>query len=72
MVYLRPEDMHFSDELQESVTGVNLAFREGDFYLGGMRVVCPSKGQRIDMSFDTAMSDMLGHFTEITGINMGE
>ena len=72
VVYLRPEDMHFSDELQESVTGVNLAFREGDFYLGGMRVVCPTKGQRIDMSFDTALSDMLGHFTEITGINMGE
>lgn len=72
VVYLRPEDLHFFDELQASVTGVNIAVREGEFYLGGMRVVCPTKGQRIDMSFDTAMIDMVGHFTEITGLNMGE
>jgi len=71
-VYLRPEDMHFADELHASVSGVSLAFYEGEFALGGLRVVCPSKGQRIDLSFDTSMKDMVGHFTELSGLNMGE
>ncbi|NLH01969.1 MAG: hypothetical protein GX488_08770 [Clostridiales bacterium] len=71
-VYLREEDMHFADELLASVSGVSLAFCEGDFSLGGLRLVCPSMGKRIDMSFDTALNDMIGHFTELTGLNIGE
>ena len=71
-VYLRPEDMHFADELQASVAGVSISFCEGEFLLGGLRVVCPSKGQRIDMSFDTSMKDMVGHFSELSGLNVGE
>lgn len=71
-VYLRPEDMHFSDKLQASVSGVSLAFFESEFSLGGLRVICPSKGQRIDLSFDTSMKDMVGHFTELSGLNLGE
>lgn len=71
-VYLRPEDMHFADELRASVSDVSLAFVEGEFSLGGLRVVCPSKGQRIDLSFDTSMKDMVGHFTELSGLNLGD
>lgn len=71
-VFLRPEDLQYADELLNSTSGVSLAFTEGDFSLGGLRVVCHSKGQRIDMSFDTALSDMVGHFSEIAGIKMDE
>lgn len=71
-VYLRQEDMHFADELLSSISGVSLAFYEGDFSIGGLRVVCHTKGKRIDMSFDTALNDMIGHFSELTGLNMGD
>jgi vacuolar-type H+-ATPase subunit E/Vma4 len=71
-VFLRPEDMKFADELLASATGVSLAFCEGDFSLGGLRVVCPSKGQRIDLSFDTALNDMVGHVSELGGLKMGD
>jgi len=69
-VFLRPEDMKYSDELLNSTSGVSLAFSEGVFVLGGLRVVCHSKGQRIDMSFDTALNDMVGHFSELAGLKM--
>lgn len=60
-VILRPEDMHFGDELISSVTGVSIAVAQGNFSLGGLRVVCHSKGQRVDLSFDTTLTDMVGH-----------
>jgi len=69
-VLLRPEDMKYADELLASTSGVSLAFSEGIFTLGGLRVVCHSKGQRIDMSFDTALNDMVGHFSELAGLKM--
>ena len=69
-VYLREEDLRFADELLASVPGAHLAFSEGDFALGGLRLYCPSKGQRIDMSFDTALGDMVGHITELTGMDV--
>ncbi|PKM74197.1 MAG: hypothetical protein CVU91_03895 [Firmicutes bacterium HGW-Firmicutes-16] len=71
-VFLRPEDMQYADELLKSTSGVSLAFTEGVFTLGGLRVVCHSKGQRIDMSFDTALGDKIGHFSEIAGLKMDE
>lgn len=71
-VYLRSEDMRFSDELMKSVSGVSLAFSEGDFSLGGLSLVCQSRGRRVDMTFDSAMSDMVGHFSELSGLNIGD
>ena len=71
-VFLRPEDMKYADELLASTVGVSLAFSEEAFALGGLRVVCHSKGQRIDMSFDTSLSDMVGHFSELAGLKMEE
>ncbi len=71
-VYLRREDMHFADELLSAASGVSLAFKEGNFALGGLTVVCPSMGRRVDMSFDAALGDMVGHFSELTGLKLGE
>ena len=69
-VILRPEDMHLGDELISSVMGVSIAVSEGTFSLGGLRVVCHSKGQRVDMSFDTALNDLVGHFSELADLKM--
>ena len=71
-VILRPEDMHLGDELISSVTGVSIAVAQGNFSLGGLRVVCHSKGQRVDLSFDTTLTDMVGHFSEIAGLKMDD
>ncbi|MEG1241897.1 MAG: V-type ATP synthase subunit E family protein [Oscillospiraceae bacterium] len=71
-VILRRADMRFADALHASASGVSLAFSEGSFILGGLCVSCASKGLRIDMSFDSALSDMLGHFSELTGLNAAE
>lgn len=71
-VSLRHEDMHFADDLIGSVTGVSIAVTEGSFSLGGLRVVCPSKGQRIDLSFDTSLNDMVGHFSELADLKMDD
>lgn len=69
-VFLRKEDMRFADELLASTSGVSIAFCEGEFSLGGIRVVCHSKGRRIDMSYDTALNDMVGHFSELAGLKV--
>jgi len=71
-ISLRPEDMHFADELMSSVTGVSIAVTQGSFSLGGLRVICPSKGQRLDLSFDTSLNDMVGHFSELAGLKMDD
>ena len=71
-VYLRGEDMQYADELMKSVSGVSLAFCEGSFKLGGLSLVCRSRGRRIDMTFDSALSDMVGHFSELSGLNIGD
>ena len=71
-ISLRPEDVHFADELMSSVTGVSIAVTQGSFSLGGLRVICPSKGQRLDLSFDTSLNDMVGHFSELAGLKMDD
>jgi len=69
-VYLRPEDMHLTQYLLESTTGVSLRFEEAPFVMGGLRLVCPARGLRVDLSFDTALSDRIGHFSELSGITV--
>ena len=65
-VYLRPEDMHLADYLLKSVSGVSLGFREDtSMEMGGLRLVCPARGRRVDMSFASAMQDLVGHFSEL-------
>ncbi len=67
-VLLRREDMHFAEALLDSAYGVSLAFSAGSFTLGGLCVNCPAKGKRVDMTFDAALGDMVGHFTELSGL----
>lgn len=71
-VSLRPEDMKYADELLSSVGGVSLAFREGSFTLGGLCVYAPARGKQVDMSFDSAMGDMVGHFADMSGLRVEE
>lgn len=67
-VQLRPADMKYAEVLGGQVSGVSLAFVSGDFELGGLRLYCPAKSKRIDLSFDEALEDMMCHFAEITGL----
>ncbi len=71
-VHLRREDMKYADYLLTQVSGVSLGFKEGTFLLGGLRLVCPARGRRIDLSFDSALSDLVGHFSELTGMQVEE
>lgn len=69
-VLLRQSDMNYSEGLQDTSGSVSLSFDEGDFILGGLVVLCPSKSLRIDLSFDTAFGDISGHFAELSGIDL--
>lgn len=72
VVYLRPEDMRFEQELRKLRPTVFFEFCEGNFSLGGIILDCRSKQQRIDESFDTALSDLDGHFAELFGLSLSE
>lgn len=69
IVYLRPEDMHFADELKAYAKDDDLSFAEGHFALGGLEIACTCKSKKIDLSFDSAMEDMVGHFSELSGLS---
>lgn len=71
-VILRPQDMKYTGELLSSVRGVSLAFREGDFTLGGLCLYCSAKGRQVDMSFDSALADMVGRFADMSGLRIEE
>jgi vacuolar-type H+-ATPase subunit E/Vma4 len=68
-VYLREEDMHLKEKLARS-TGASLTFHAGAFSLGGLRVICKAQGRRVDASFDTALEELKGHFSELTGLQV--
>lgn len=69
-VYLRSEDMQLCDFLREKIPGAFAKFAEGTFELGGFQMACPSRGIRVDMSFDSALSDIIGHFSDLSGMHM--
>jgi Archaeal/vacuolar-type H+-ATPase subunit E len=69
-VSLRAEDMGLTDMLRSAVPDTVLHFKEGKFVVGGMRLVNKSIGLRIDMSFDTAFTDLFGRFSEISGMHI--
>lgn len=66
--YLRPEDMHLCELLQEATPDIDLVFHEGSFVYGGIQINCQPKHMRIDMSFDAALSDLVGHFSELSSM----
>ncbi len=67
-VFLRTEDMHLAEALAKEGDSNNISFLEGRFVLGGLRLICDAKKQRVDMSFDSAVSDLMRDISEISGI----
>jgi vacuolar-type H+-ATPase subunit E/Vma4 len=70
VVYLRREDMAQAEALRKKQRGVNLTVQEGDFALGGLMVALPSRGQRIDLTFDTGLRQAQERFGEIAGLEI--
>lgn len=69
-LYLREADMGLAETLCAALPDASLVVLEGDFKLGGLCLNCPEKHVRADLSFDSAMSDMVGHFSELAGMEM--
>lgn len=70
VVELRREDMGYAQSLNAASPGVKLSFVEGSFSLGGLVLECADKGRKIDLSFDAALEDLEGRFSEITGFSL--
>ena len=62
--------MTHAEHLRAAAPGVELSFAEGKFLLGGMMIEFPVQHRRADLTFDTALEDLSGRFTEITGFGM--
>ena len=71
-VWLRREDMGYAQGLNSASPGVKLEFLEGGFSLGGLVLECPERCRRIDLSFDSALEDLEGRFSELTGFSLEE
>ncbi len=72
VIYLREEDMKYQRELAACLPGRHVTFQPGKFLLGGLMVDCHSKLLRADQSYDTALSDLEGHFAELFGIALAD
>ena len=69
-VWLRREDMGYAPGLNSASPGVRLEFLEGGFELGGLVLECAEKGRKVDLSFDAALEDLEGRFSELTGFSL--
>lgn len=69
-VYLRPEDMSYAGELRRALPNSSLAFAEGSFALGGLIAESGERRLRADLTFDSALEDLSGRFSELTGFDM--
>lgn len=70
VVELRHEDMARAADLAAAAPGVELKFVEGAFTLGGLVLDCAEAGRKIDLTFDAALEDLDGRFSEITGFSL--
>lgn len=70
VVELRHEDMARGAGLAAAAPGVELKFVEGAFTLGGLVLDCAEAGRKIDLTFDAALEDLEGRFSEITGFSL--
>lgn len=70
VVRLRREDMGYARDLAAAAPGVELSFEEGAFTLGGLVLDCAEKGRKIDLTFDAALEDLEGRFSEMTGFSL--
>jgi vacuolar-type H+-ATPase subunit E/Vma4 len=71
-VFLRPKDMIYKDQIAAALPDIKTTFAEGRFALGGLMLVSEEKSRRVDLSFDSAFSDLSGKFSEITGFRVEE
>lgn len=69
-VWLRSQDMGHARTLAAVLPGRHVTFQEGSFTLGGLIVDCHSRLLRADMSYDTALGDLDGHFAELFGLSL--
>lgn len=69
-VLLRHEDISHVGHLKAAAPEVELSFGEGFIDLGGMIIDFPDQHRRADMTFDTALEDLSGRVTELTGFGM--
>jgi vacuolar-type H+-ATPase subunit E/Vma4 len=69
-LYLREADMGLADALRGALPDAEITVLEGNFRLGGLCLYCPKKHVRADLSFDSAIADMVGHFSELSGMEM--
>lgn len=72
VIFLRKEDMDYQRQLAACLPGRHVTFQEGSFTLGGLIVDCHSRLLRADQSYDTALSDLEGHFAELFGIGLAD
>ncbi|MEG1633638.1 MAG: V-type ATP synthase subunit E family protein [Oscillospiraceae bacterium] len=71
-VYLRSRDMEYAPALSAAAPELCLEFLVGDIALGGLILLCPSAGRRVDLTFDSALADLYGRFSDISGFNVEE
>lgn len=69
-VFLRGRDMALARELADALPGVKLSFSEGRFALGGLMLQSAEKARRVDLTYDSAFTDLSGRFSEITGFRV--
>lgn len=70
IVLLRKADMKYEDELKAYAPGYALSFEESAFELGGLMVSCHANNISIDMTYDTEIKDLGGHFAEMFGLEL--
>lgn len=69
-VLLRKADAKYSDTLKKYAEGFEIDFEEGSFEIGGLMISCASKHISIDMTYDTELRDLGGHFAEMFGLEL--
>ncbi len=70
VVMLRKEDMKYAEELRQYAEGYDLEFLESAFEEGGLMVSCHAKNLSVDMTYDTELRDLGGHFAEMFGLEL--
>ncbi len=72
VIYLRKEDLSMDSELARLLPGRHVEFLEGNIALGGLIMDCHSKMLRVDLSYDTALGELDGHFAELFGLRLSD
>ena len=65
-VLLRQEDMGLAEELRSKVPAADITFAEGGLSLGGLILLCPDRGIRVDMSFQSSLDSLRGRFSDLS------